>query len=133
MKKSINKSLMMAIALMTISSMGFSQATAITSKTVNATELKYIGNMEGFPVFELDLNNQEAGEYYVTITDNHNEVLYSSTLKGTGLSKKYRLDLDEEDLKNVRFAVTSKKTNENLVYEVSKKIGYVQDVLVAKL
>jgi hypothetical protein len=133
MKKSINKSLMMAMALMAISSMGFSQVSAVTSKTSEATELKYIGNMEGFPVFELDLNNQEAGEYYVTITDNHNEVLYSSTLKGTGLSKKYRLDLDEEDLKNVRFAVTSKKTNENLVYEVSKKIGYVQDVSVAKL
>jgi outer membrane lipoprotein-sorting protein len=133
MKKSISKSMMMAIALMAISSIGYSQVATETSKSTAATELKYIGNLEGFPVFELDLNNQEAGEYDVTITDNHNEVLYTATLKGTGLSKKYRLDLDEEDLKNVRFAISSKKTNENLVYEVSKKIGYVQDVSVARL
>jgi hypothetical protein len=133
MKKSISRSLMMAIALMAISSMGFSQAPAITSKTPNATELKYIGNMEGFPVFELDLNNEEAGEYYVTISDKNSDVLYSAKLKGTSLSRKYRLDLDEEDLGSVRFEVTSKTTKENLVYEVSKKIGYVHDVSIAKL
>jgi hypothetical protein len=132
MKKSINKSLMMAIALMAISSMGFSQAPAL-SKAVGTTELKYIGKMEGFPVFELDVNNEEEGEYYVTISDKHNEVLYSARLKGTSLSKKYRLDLNEDDLKNVRFEVTSRKTNENVAYEVSKEIGYVRDVSVAKL
>jgi ribosomal protein S13 len=132
MKKSINKSLMMAIALMAISSMGFSQAQTL-SKAVGVTELKYIGKMEGFPVFELDVNNEEEGEYYVTISDKHNEVLYSARLKGTSLSKKYRLDLNEDDLKNVRFEVTSRKTNENVAYEVSKEIGYVRDVSVAKL
>jgi predicted phage tail protein len=133
MKKAINKSLMMAMALMAISSMGFSQASDTSNKMNAVAELKYVGAVEGFPVFELDLNNEEATEFFVTITDKHSDVLYSTKLKGKGITRKYRLDLDEDDLKSVRFEITSKKTNENLVYEISKKIGFVQDVSVAKL
>jgi hypothetical protein len=133
MKKAINKSLMMAMALMAISSMGFSQASDTSNKMNAVAELKYVGTVEGFPVFELDLNNEEATEFFVTITDKHSDVLYSTKLKGKGITRKYRLDLDEDDLKSVRFEITSKKTNENLVYEISKKIGFVQDVSVAKL
>jgi len=85
MKKTINKSMMMALALMAISSTGFS---AVNGKIKTAkenhelpAEFKYIGTMEGHPLFQLSINNNEDDEYYIFITNANNDVLYSSTLK----------------------------------------------------
>jgi hypothetical protein len=41
--------------------------------------------------------------------------------------------MDDEDLKNVVFKITSKKTKQELVYRINKSTRMVEEVLVAKL
>jgi phosphoribosylformylglycinamidine (FGAM) synthase PurS component len=130
MKKAMNiKQLTMALA--TIFAMGFTQ-TAFAQNESRA-EFKFVGSVESHPVFELKLDNADGDEFYLSIKDAYSGLLYSAKLTGVNISKRYRLDIEEEDLSNVRFEIKSKKTNKNMVYQISKSIRTVESVLVAKL
>ncbi len=51
------------------------------------TELKFIGDLENQPVFQLNLQNREEDEYTVTFRDEYGNVLYSEKFKGAGLTQ----------------------------------------------
>ncbi len=61
---------LMMFALIALT-LGFSTTTRANDegKTKNITDLKFIGNMENQPVFQLSLNNTEDDEFTVTFRD----------------------------------------------------------------
>ena len=98
-----------------------------------ATELKFIGNMENQPVFELNLSNTED-EYTVTFRDEYGNVLYSDKFKGAvGLTKKFLLKSDDLGDEAVKVVVKSKKNNSSDVYTISRNNSYVIETLVSKI
>lgn len=119
----------MAILMLTMNATT-SQATGINKAT---NVISYLGNIESYPVFELKMDNLVADEYDVKITDINSHILYQENLKGTNLTRKYRLDVDVEDLKNIRFTVTSKSTKETRTYQIVNNSYVVSDVFVTKL
>src|SRR5687767_8203222 len=64
-------------------------------KDDHKTELKFIGNMENQPVFELNLANSEEDEYTVVFRDEYGNILYSDKFKGAGLTKKFMLKSED--------------------------------------
>ena len=60
-------------------------------KPAHATELKFIGNVENQPVFQLNLINTDEDEYTVTFRDEYGNVLYTDKFKGANLTKKFLL------------------------------------------
>jgi hypothetical protein len=97
------------------------------------TELKFIGNMENQPVFELNLSNNEEDEYTVIFRDEFGNVLYSDKFKGAGLTKKFMLKSDEFGDTALNVTVKSKKGNTTEVYSINRSHSYVEQTQVNKV
>lgn len=129
--KNISKVLtftLFAFLTLTISQTGFA---GITDST--PVELKFVGNMKNQPVFQLDLHNKLAGQYNILIKDANNEVIFSETLKGTEISRKYQFLTDEVDARTLQFEITDKKDNTTVIYSVNRQTRTVQDLVINKL
>jgi hypothetical protein len=97
------------------------------------TELKFIGNMENQPVFELNLANKVEDEYTVTFRDEYGNILFTDKFKGAGLTKKFLLK--SEDYLDAALNVTVKSRNNNTteVYSINRSHSYVEETLVNKV
>ena len=137
MKQTFKTSKMITIGFFTFCIMGLTNATFAGIKTDNPVELKFIGKIKNQPVFQLNLNNDEADVYYINIKDANYNVLYSEKIKGENLSRKYQLDIDESELSTagfgVRVEVTSAKTHKTEVYKISSQTSVTENIVVAKL
>jgi len=139
MKQAMKTTRMITMGLFTFCAMGLSQATFGGVRTDDPIEFKFIGKIKNDPVFQLDLNNNEAEEYFIKIKDENDNVLYSAKVKAkdANYSRKYRLDIDEENLNADRFAirveVTSSKTRITQVYKISSHTTVNDNIIVAKL
>lgn len=135
--KAITKTKMITMGLFTFCAIGLSNATFAGVTTGNPTELKFVGKVNERPVFELNLNNSEAGEYFIYIKDENNNVLYSEKINGSNLSRRYQLDINDADLSDPAFGlsveVTSAKTHKTTVYKISTQTKVTQNIVVAKL
>ena len=96
-------------------------------------ELKFVGNLQNQPVFQLDLNNEKSGEYFIIIKDANSEVIFSETLKGIQISRKYKFLTEEVDVSTLQLEITNKKENTTTVYTVNRQLRTVQDVVINRL
>jgi len=137
MKQTIKTTKMITMCLFTLCTMRLTNATFAGIKTDNPPELKFIGKIKNQPVFQLNLNNNAADEYYINIKDANYNVLYSEKIKGENLSRKYQLDIDASELNDpgfgVRVEVTSVKTHKTQVYKISSQTSVTENIVVAKL
>lgn len=139
MKQTMRATKMIAMGLLTLSTLGLSNATFAGVKTDNPAEIKFIGNVKDNPVFQLNLNNEDGGEYYIRIKDANNNVLYSEKLnaKDANYTRNYRLAVDEDEVSapgfGVTFEVTSAKTNKTQVYKISSQTSVKKNIVIAKL
>ena len=102
-------------------------------KDDHKTELKFIGNMENQPVFELNLSNNEE-EYTVIFRDEYGNVLYSDKFKGaTGLTKKFMLKSEDFGDAALNVVVKSKLNNSTEVYSINRSHTYVEETTVNKV
>ena len=133
MKKTMINFRTVAMALVTTLALGFAQSTYAAAPGVNA-ELKFVGNFNTSPVFQLELNNDENAEYTVTVRDSEKKLLLTEKISGQKISRKYKLEA--EDLAQVAgttFEITNKKTKETTVYQVNSSSSFVTDVTIGKL
>lgn len=137
MKTAINKRTLTTLALMAICSVGFTQIQVATTPKDTAIQFKLLGNVDNEPLFGLTLNNSEKEGYVISVRDEDNEVLFTEILNGDKLSRKYKLDINEDEVDysrfRVTFEITSRKTNKTTVYNITKTHREVEDILVAKL
>jgi hypothetical protein len=99
----------------------------------NATELKFIGNMENQPVFQLNLINNEDDEITVTFRDENGNILYTDKYKGANVSKKFLLKSDELGDATLNVVVRSKKNNSTDVYSINRNLSYVEETVINKV
>lgn len=125
---------LMMFALIALT-LGFSTITLANDegKAKNITDLKFIGNMENQPVFQLSLNNTEDDEFTVTFRDEAGNVLYNDKFKGANLSKKFMLKSEEFGDSALNVVVKSKKYNTTDVYTINRSHTYVEETVVNKL
>jgi hypothetical protein len=136
MKKAMKNSRFVAIVLATVLSFGFVQATLANGNkviTMDPVELKFIGNINEQPVFQLNLNNVNDEDFVITVRDASNTILYTEKVKGKEISRKYRFNTDEVDMSGLSFQVTSRTTNKTAVYKVVNKTSFVQEISVKEV
>ena len=139
MKQALKTTRMITMGLFTLCTMGLSHATYAGVKNENPIEFKFIGKFNNNPVFQLNLNNDGAEGYLITIKDANNTVLYSEKVKAADVNytRKYRLDIDDADLSaygfGVKVEVTSAKTHKTQVYKISSLTTVKEDIIVAQL
>jgi hypothetical protein len=99
----------------------------------HVTELKFIGNQDNQPVFELNLNSATEDEYTVTFRDEFGNVLYNERIKGTSISKKYLLKSEDFGDADLKVIVKSKNNNSTDVYSINRSHTYVEETTVNKV
>ena len=133
----MNAAKMITVALIALCTIGSSNTALATKNPNEPMELKYMGKTNNQPVFQLNLNNPQASEYYISIKDESGKVLYSEKVKGENVSRNYRFDVNEFDLSSPDFGisveVTTAKTHKTEVFHVKSTAHVVENFEVAKL
>ena len=96
-------------------------------------DLKFIGNVENQPVFQLNVNNTEDDEYIVTFRDEQNNVLYSGKLKGTNITKNFQLSSEDGVDNTMSVEVRSRKSNKSEVYKINRTRSFTDEIVVNKI
>lgn len=137
MKQANNKTRNIALGLFTLCTMGLSVPTFAGIKTGDPIELKFIGNKNSQPIFQLKLNNSENGHYLISIKDLSQNVLFTEKVKGIDIMKTYRLDINSDDYESpsfgLKFEVTNLDTHRTQEYKVSSETHVSNDIIVAKI
>jgi hypothetical protein len=133
MKTTMNTLSKTIIVLAAVFSMSFSTTTGTPEKKENPVELKYIGNKDNQPMFQLNLNNTEIDEFNVIIRNKDREVIFKEKVKGSLVSRKYKLNLEDFSAAGFTFEVVSKATKARTTYTVNETSRLVQDISVTAL
>lgn len=102
-------------------------------KPKSGIDLKFIGNVEDQPVFQLNVNNTEDDEYIVIFRDEQSNVLYAGRLKGTNITKNFQLSSEDGDAAAMSVEVKSKKTNKSETYKINRTRSFTEEIVVNKL
>jgi hypothetical protein len=124
-----------AIALFTLFVLTFSVNAMANGGITPASvvEIKFIGNLQNQPVFQLSLLNKESDEFYISISDLQGNVLYSDRVKGINITKKFAINTDEIGDNTVRITVSSKSKNTKESYDISRTQNYVLESSVTRV
>ena len=136
MKKVMSKNKAIIVALMAVISTSFVNPVSAMDKKSDppGVGIKYLGFVDRNPVFEISTNNAEADNFFVTIRDQAGTILYSEKLSGKNLSRKYRIDTEEEIANGgLRFEVRSVNSKKTEVYVVGISENITREVAVNKI
>lgn len=135
MKKVRNITTAVVIAMAAIFSTAFTNPViAIEKKDNPGVEIKYLGFRERNPVFEINISKAETENFVITIRDVSGTVLYSEKLTGKNISRKYRIDTEEEIEKGgLRFEVKSVSDNKTEVYIAGVDENIRREMVVNKI
>jgi len=122
-----------AMSLFFVLSLNLTASATDEDKKPSAIQVKLISNADESPVFQLDVNNKEVEEFYVTIKDSFGNTLYADKVKGSLISRKFKLNPEGMIDETIRIEVKSKKTNKSEVYTINRSSKYVQETVVSKL
>lgn len=123
-----------AIALLLVLALNFStEAQANNENNPSGVDLKFIGNVKNQPAFQLTYNGTTENEFTVVVRDQYSNTLYKDNVKGSSISKKFVLNMEELGDVDVTFEIYTKNSNKPVVFEVTKNTRYVQDVVINKV
>lgn len=116
----------------------FSAFTTVASATGEknsppVAELKYVGNFEGQPVFQLDLNTIDEGNFIISIKNQFGESLYSERVKAKVFTRKFRLDTESLQDDILRVEVRSSNSKKPEVFTINRYTRFVEEASVSKL
>jgi len=136
MKKVMNKSKAIIIAMMAIISTSFSNPLSAMDKKTDppVVEIKYLGFNDKNPVFEITINGVQADNYYITVRGESGTALYSEKISGKNISRKYRIDTEEVIPANgLRFEIRVGSTNKTEVYVAGTTESVLREMAVNKI
>ena len=136
MKKVMSKNKAIIIALMAIISTSFSNPVLATDTKNDpiGVEIKYLGVRDKNPVFEIIMKNTKDDSFIITIRDESGTVLFSEKLSGKNLSRKYRIDTEEEITEgSLRFEVRSLNNKKTEVYTVGISENTTREMVINKI
>lgn len=136
MKKVMSKNKAIIVGLMAIISTSFGNPVSAMDKKSDppGVEIRYLGFVNKNPVFEITTNNAETDNFFITIRDEAGTVLFSEKLSGKSLSRKYRIDTEEEIGKGgLRFEVRSVNSKKTAVYIAGISENITKEMAVTKI
>ena len=126
----------MLIGCMAICMLAFSNdiSAANGKKHAGNADLQFVCRVKNLPVFRLNVNNEQFGEFLITIKEENGEILFSEKLKGRNISRIYKLDSESKELINgTTFEVTDRISKKTIIYKINNFSKIVEDVVVTKM
>jgi hypothetical protein len=114
-------------------SLGFVSTAKASEGDSPRVELKFIGNINEQPVFQLNVNAAEKDGFSIMIRDQFGNVLYSDYSSGTSVTKKFQINTEELGDAKLQVEVYSKKSKKSQVYEINRNTRVVAETSISKL
>lgn len=121
--------------------LGFTSLLLIAGTTVSSAQtatspeptVKYIGTLDGQPVFKVDLNNLTGSVYHFTIKDETGSVLYAEKIKAKEFSKKFKFENADRQNVKLTFSIEGKEGVQSQEFQVNNSTKVFNDVVVTSL
>jgi hypothetical protein len=121
--------------------LGFTSLLLIAGTTVSSAQtstspeptVKYIGSLDGQPVFGVSLNNLNGGVYHFTIKDETGNILYAERVKGKAFSKKFKFENTDRQNVKLTFSLEGKEGVQSQEFQVNSSTRVFNDVVVTSL
>jgi hypothetical protein len=135
MKKVMKSNKAIIIAIGTVLSMAFTNPVmAMDKKAEPGIEIKYLGFVGKNPVFEINISKPDTENFIITIRDASGTVLFSEKLSGKTISRKYRIDTEEEIVDgSLRFEVKAVGNNKTEVYVAGISENTTREMAINKI
>ena len=135
MKKVMNSKKAIIIAIVAVFSMAFTTPVIAMEKNAGpGIEIIYLGFQQSNPVFEIKISKAETENFLITIRDASGTVLLSEKLTGKNISRKYRIDTEEEiEQGGLRFEVKSIREKKTAVYIAGVSENITREMAVNKI
>lgn len=134
MKKIFNNNRLIAIAFLTVFSLGAAAPASAIEKSGVPVALKYTGQINNQPVFELSFHGSSLQDNFtIIISDEYGNALYRENIKGEIFTKKFALNTDELGDNHVRFEIFCNKTKKSVVYDINRNTRVVYEVAVVEV
>src|SRR5687768_9349473 len=83
-------------------------------------EIKYMGNVDGNPVFQISFDNKDGEEVYLALRDENGNTIYADYVKGNNYSRKIQFDgVDLSDIK-LTLSLRSKNGTKKQNFQINK-------------
>lgn len=131
MKKIFSNNRLIAIAFLTVFSLSAAASPTINGLTSEVpVELKFTGQINDKPVFELQFNGDASQDNFtILISDENGYSLYRENFKGEHFTKKFLLNTDEIG-SIIRFQIFCNNTKKSVIYEINRNAKYIHEVAV---
>ena len=96
-------------------------------------EIKYLGSVEGNPVFQISFENQEGEDVYLALRDENGNTIYADFVKGKNYTRKIQFDgVDLSELK-LTLSLRSKNGTKKQNFQINKSTQVLENIEVANL
>jgi hypothetical protein len=109
-----------------------STAFAHTTDTTPNPTVKYIGSLDGHPLFKVEFANEKGTPFYLSIKDDQGMVLYTEKIKDKQFSKNFRFESDRDQVK-LTFTLEGKNGIQSQEFKVNTNTRVLNDVVVTTL
>ena len=135
MKKVMNSKKAIIIAIAAAIGMAFTNPVIAMEKNAGpGIEIIYLGFQQSNPVFEIKISKAETENFLITIRDASGTVLLSEKITVKNISRKYRIDTEEEiEQGGLRFEVKSIRDNKTAVYIAGVSENITREMAVNKI
>jgi len=95
--------------------------------------VKYIGTLDGQPIFRVQLDNQPGSIYHLTIKDDEGTVLYAEKIKDKQFSKSFKFDNAARDNVKLTFTLQGNNNTQSKEFKVNTTTKVLDNVVVTTL
>jgi len=132
-KQSFNTLVKRSVLSLGLSTILLAGAASAQSSTNPDPAVKYIGTLDGQPMFKVQLNNQTGDVYHLTIKDDEGTVLYTERFTDKQFAKSFKFDNAERNNVKLTFILEGNKTVQSREFNVNSSTQVLDNVVVTTL
>ena len=132
-KQSFNTLVKRSVLSLGLSTILLAGAASAQSSTNPDPAVKYIGALDGQPMFKVQLNNQTGDVYHLTIKDDEGTVLYTERFTDKQFAKSFKFENAERNNVKLTFILEGNKTVQSKEFNVNSSTQVLDNVVVTTL
>jgi len=109
-----------------------SGTSAQDSSSIPGADIKFVGSLDGKPVFNVSVDNQAKNTYYLTIKDEEGTILYSEKFRDKQFSKNFQFNAERDAVK-LTFTLMGDKEIQSQKFKINTSYKTYNDVAVTAL
>ena len=100
---------------------------------ISPVEVKYLGQLNDQPLFQINVDNNQKEEMFVNLEDENGNILYSGKFSTSKFSRKFQFSSLDLDGTKIKLSINSNSVKKSEVFEINNETKVVTEVVVTKV